>query len=287
MGIKGLYDLCSDSPCLLHTTWRKQPNQAPPISTWFDLSMSAGYPIPNYYASNPLEARYMSYSRQKGIYHGHGAYQDKFIYESMVMSTGTTQWTNTPMILLDYLLYYPFLDEGSTDEQFMDNTETLPRFIDGQGVQMMAVSLGGRAGGQTMVVNYTNQDGVSGRQTPLIRGNNVSNINGTMMNTTGTLSVQGATPFLPLQSGDSGVRSVQSFQMISGGDTGIFALVLVKPVATIGFYETANISYKNFISDGGLVPPKIENDAYLNFIIMSTGAFTGQSLYGSLNFLVK
>lgn len=287
MGIKGLYDLCNDSPCLLHTAWRKQPNQASPTGTWFDLSMSAGYPIPNYYASSPLEARYMSYSRQKGIYHGHGAYLNKFIYESMVMSTGTNQWTNTPMVLLDYLLYYPFLDEGSTDEQFMDNVETLPRYSNGENVQMMAVSLGGRVGGQTMIINYTNQDGVSGRQTPLIMGNNVSNINGTMMNTTGTLSVQGSTPFLPLQSGDRGVRSVQSFQMVSGVDTGIFALVLVKPVATIGFYETANISYKNFISDGGLVPPKIENDAYLNFIIMSTGAFTGQSLYGSLNFLIK
>lgn len=283
---RNLTELVSGSESLLHTTFRKLPVAAPASGTWLDLSMAAGYPIPNYYASTPLESKYMSYSRQKGIFHGHGNYNDKRLFESMVMGTNT-QWLNTPMIMLDYLMYYPFIDEGYSGVQFMDNVESLPRYVDGKGVQMMAVSLGSRSGGQTLQITYTNQDGVSGRVTPLIMCNNTSAVTGSLMNTSGTLAIQGSSPFLPLQGGDTGVRSVQSVCMISGVDTGIFALVLVKPLATTCFYDASTVSYKNHVSDSGLVPPKIENDAYINFIIVSNGVFSGQALSGYLNFIAK
>ena len=283
---RNISELVSDSQSLLHTTFRKLPVAAPAAGTWFDLSMTSGYPVPNHYASNPLESRYMSYSRQKGIFHGHGNYKDKRLFESMVMGT-VTQWQNTPMIMLDYLMYYPFVDEGDSEVQLMGNIESLPRYTDGRGVQMMAVSLGSRLGGRTLKITYTNQDGVSDRVTPLIMGNNTSTVNGSLMNTTGTLTIQGSSPFLPLQGGDTGVRSVQSVQMISGVDTGIFALVLVRPLAVMGFYDASTVSYKNHVTDSGLVPPKIENDAYVNFLIMSNGSFSGQTLSGYLNFIAK
>ena len=283
---KNLTEVVNDSQSLLHTTFRKIPVAAPTAGTWLDLSMTSGYPVPNFYASSPLESRYMSYSRQKGIFHGHGNYNDKRLFETMIMGTAT-QWFNTPIIMLDYLMYYPFIDEGDNQEQFMDNTESLTRHTDGKGVKMMAVSLGSRIGGQTMQITYTNQDGVGGRVTPLIMGNSTSTVNGSLMNTTGTLSIQGSSPFLPLQAGDTGVRSVQSVRMVSGVDTGIFALVLVRPVATTCFYDASTVSYKNHVSDSGLVPPKIENDAYVNFLIMSNGLFSGQTLSGYLNFIAK
>lgn len=278
--------LATASESLLHTTFRKLPIAAPAAGTWFDLSMASGYPVPNYYASIPLESKYMSYSRQKGVFHGHGNYNDKRLFESMVMGTNV-QWRNTPMIMLDYLMYYPFIDEGDSEVQFMDNVESLSRYVDGKGVQMMAVSLGSRSGGKTFQITYTNQDGVAGRITPPIMGNNTSTINGSLMNTSGTLTIQGSSPFLPLQGGDIGVRSVQSVQMISGVDTGIFALVLVRPLAVMGFYDSSTVSYKNHVTDSGLVPPKIENDAYVNFLIMSNGSFSGQTLSGYLNFIAK
>jgi hypothetical protein len=221
------------------------------------------------------------------MYHGHGHYNEKYLYESMIMATGTGQWGNTPMILMDYLLYYPFIDEGSTDKQMMDNTESLPRYQNDKNIQMMAVSLGGRIGGQTMQIEYVNQDGVSGRITPLIMGNNSSNTNGTLMNTSGLLSITGATPFLPLQAGDTGVRSIESVQMISGVDTGIFALVLVKPLVFTPIFDSVIPSYKNAISDNGCFPIKIEDDAYLNILICSNGGYAGQTLLGYFNFLVK
>lgn len=275
---------CSEN--LLHTSFRKLPTAAPAANTWLDLSMSSGFPVPNYYASSPLEARYMSYSRQRGIYHGHGNYLDKRLYESILMGTNT-QWVNTSIILLDYLLYYPFIDEGTTEVQILVNNESIPRYVSGQGVQMMAVSLGSRSGGQTFQIIYTNQDGVGERITPIIRSNNTSTINGALINTSGTLSIQGSSPFLPLQSGDTGVRSIQSIKMISGVDVGIFALVLVKPIATLNFCDSNTVAYKNHVSDSGLVPPKIENDAYLNFLVCSNGSFSGKALIGYLNFISK
>lgn len=56
--------------------------------------------------------------------------------------------TGLPMsfILCDYLLYYPFVDTGTNDEQFMTNSVTLPRYTDGKGVQMMAVSVASNSG---------------------------------------------------------------------------------------------------------------------------------------------
>lgn len=285
MGINNLASLSNGEHQQLFTSFRKLPVVAPAGGVWIDLSMSPGFPVPNYYASNPLESKYMSYSRQKGIPHGQ-AYSSKYLYESTLMGTNT-QWANTTFIMCDYLLYYPFVDEGITDEQVMNNLESLTRYTDGKGVMMVAVSLGGRIGGKTFQVTYTNQDGVSGRVTPLIMGNNASTVNGSLMNTSGTLSVQGALPYLPLMDGDSGVRSIQSVKMISGTDTGIFALVLVKPIATMVFGEGGTLSYRNHISESGLFPPKINDDAYLNIVASSNGAFSGQTIMGLFNFLVR
>ena len=57
-----------------------------------------------------------------------------------MMATVATALPMT-LTLMDYLMYYPLIDEGTTDEQFMINTATLPRYETGDGVQMMAVSV--------------------------------------------------------------------------------------------------------------------------------------------------
>jgi hypothetical protein len=47
-----------------YTTWRKAPSQVNTQGAWFDLSLSPGNPIPQYYASNPLAAKVMKLSDQ-------------------------------------------------------------------------------------------------------------------------------------------------------------------------------------------------------------------------------
>lgn len=68
------------------------------------------------------------------------------------------------LILLDYLGFYPFIDESVTDKQFTDNTVTLPRYADGDGVQIMPVVVAGQTGGGCSSA-YTNEHGESGRIT--------------------------------------------------------------------------------------------------------------------------
>lgn len=57
-----------------------------------------------------------------------------------MMATASTALPIT-LTLCDYLMYYPLIDEGTTDEQFMINSENLPRYETGAGVQVMAVSV--------------------------------------------------------------------------------------------------------------------------------------------------
>jgi hypothetical protein len=95
------------------------------------------------------------------------------------------------LVLCDYLLFYPFVDESVTDEQIMDNTATLPRYTDGDGVQMMAVVVAAQVGGGTFTVNYTNSDGVSGRTSKPMTLSTTGTVNGVILSTGRTTQCRG------------------------------------------------------------------------------------------------
>jgi hypothetical protein len=193
--------------------------------------------------------------------------------------TSTATALPMPMMLCDYLLYYPFIDEGSTDEQALDNTATLPRYTDGAGVQVMAVSVAGRTGGQSFSINYTNSDGVSGRVSQTVIQNSVS-VNGSIV-TSDRASANARGPFIPLQAGDTGVRSIESVTM-NGADVGLFSLVLVKPLAQLSLRGIDAPVEVNYLTDFGQLP-RIEDDAYLNFICCPSGSLAATALHGDIS----
>lgn len=265
-----------------YSSWRKTPAQATNLRVWFDLSVSPGNPSPQYYASSPLTAYPMSYSDQGGIYHGGNVSPYYKFLSSVSLFTSSATPLPCPFILCDYLLYYPFIDENSSDVQTMDNTQTLTRYTDGEGVQIMAVSVGGRTGGFPFQVTYTNQDGVSGRVTESVLTNSVS--------TTGSIINASATapfgPFLPLQSGDSGVRSIESVQMTGGTDSGLFTLVLVKPLLRATIQELASPVEITPLVTGGLSLPRIYDDAFLSWLILPTSGSLGGTVWqGDIRFV--
>ena len=145
-----------------YSTWRKSPSQVSTIGVWFDLSMSPGNPVPQYYAASPLVGVPMSYSDEQGLMVGRNVAPATKHLKRVTVMTATATALPMPMMLLDYLFYYPFIDEGSTDEQLLDNTQSLTRYADGEGVQVMAVSVAGRTGGQTFQFSCTNSGGVAG-----------------------------------------------------------------------------------------------------------------------------
>lgn len=257
--------------------WRKVPSQTTTANVWYDLSYAPGNPIPQYYASTPLKATVLRRSTDIGLDHGPSvAPQTKYLRRFMATTYGNA--VPSAGKILDYLVFYPFCDEGTTDTQTMDNTATLPRYTDGEGVQMFAVSQGGRVSNQTFQVTYTNQDGVTGQLSQVVSTN--SNAATGSLVATGPAGWTGI-PFIPLQAGDTGVRQIESVQMISGTDIGLFALVLAKPIATWSCREAQAAVEIDYLADFAQLPT-IEDDAYLNLLVVAQGSIANIQFMGEL-----
>lgn len=262
-----------------YATWRKSPSQVSSAGVWFDLSMSPGNPVPQYYAASPLAAQALAQSTDGGIFHGGNVAPATKHLKRFTALTLTATALPMPLMLCDYLLFYPFIDEGTTDEQTLDNTVTLPRHTDGAGVRIMAVSVAGRTGGQTFRVTYTNQDGTSGRVSATVKQTTAA-ANGNVV-TSDRAVVNCAGPFIPLAAGDTGVRSIESVQMISGPDVGLFALVLVKPLAQAMIRGIDAPVEVNYLTDFAQLPV-IADDAYLNLIACPQGTLAATAIHGDI-----
>ena len=270
----------------LYVTWRKAPTQSTSAGNWFDLSMSPSNPSAQYYAASPLVATQLKRSTDGGLNHGGAVSPKKKYLRKSTAIARVVGPTPINMVLCDYLLFYPFVDESVTDEQLMDNSVTLPRYTDGDGVQMMAVVVAAQVGGGTFTVNYTNSDGVSGRTSKPMRLSTTGKVNGVIL-TSGRTTLAGGSAFIALQNGDSGVRSVEGVTC-SAPDIGLFALVLVRPLAQSsipGIDAPVEIDYLTNFSN----MPEIQDDAYLNWICCPMGNLSASSntLLGDLTFVWK
>lgn len=265
------------------STWRKTPSQAGTAGNWFDMSMSPGYPLPQYYAAAPLVAQQLKRSTDGGLNHGSSVSSDGYQkYLKRFLMIGQTAFgVPMPYTICDYLLFYPFIDMGTNDEQIMDNTQSLSRYTDGVGVQMMAVSVAAATGlGAQFTVNYTNSDGVAGRTSRLVTVS-AATANGSIISCHHNLAtVIGNGPFIGLQDGDKGVRSIESVTFPGVLDVGLIAIALVKPLLTGTLCEQTAPSETECIVHNSVLP-KIYDDAYLNFIVcpnasLSTRPFAGE-----------
>lgn len=263
------------------SAWRKTPTQTTGAGVWFDLSMSPGNPVPNYYAASPAIAVTLSQSVNGGIPHGGpaGPGEKKYLKQFTTLTVAAAA-TPLQMLLCDYLLFYPFVDMSVTDGQIMDNTVPLPRSTLGAGVRIMAVEVAGQSGvgNPQFFINYTNSDGVAGRQTPNVACN-TQTVNGTIV-TTDKAQNGAAGPFLPLQPGDTGVRSIDSVTFLTP-DVGLIAFVLVKPIETVSILNiTAPVERDPFKDFSKL--PVIEDDAYLNLICCPQGNLANAPIHGTI-----
>lgn len=260
--------------------WVKNVNQVTTQGVWYDLTGAAGNPkAKQWFDASPLVAQQIKQSTDGGIFHGGSMAggMTKHI-RSMRLQCATVTPLPMPVILSDYLLYYPSVEDGNTDPQVMDNTLTLPRYTDGAGVQIMAVTISSRTGGQQFYVTYTNQDGVTGRTSKTVVQNSAAAPGS--VTTSQTANALSAAPFIPLQAGDTGVRAVESVQML-GGDTGFFAIVLVKPLASSNLRGIDSVYEKDFLLMANELP-KVEDDAYLSLLALPNGSMSGVPLRGNL-----
>lgn len=271
-----------DAGKYLYASFRKRPTQTTASGIWFDISMSPGSPAPNYYIGSAGAFTPLKQSTDGGLRHGGSVSpQRKFLRKLMALTVAATAAPLT-MVLLDYIGFYPFVDESVTDEQFLDNTQAPTRYADSNGVMMMPVVVAAHSGAAVpLTVKYTNQDGVAGRISQTVAMGPQS-VNGTILHSVagGSTTYPSSGPFIPLQRGDTGVRSVQSVTVGGVGDVGLFALVLVKPLATLDLRGIDAPTEVDFFTDCGGSMPEIEDDAYLNFIALPVGNLSGADIHG-------
>jgi len=259
--------------------WRKTPSQASTAGIWFDLSMSPGNPSPQYYNGSAYTATVLARSTDGGFQHGANVSPSAKYLRSITAMTATATALPMPLILCDYLLCYPFIDTSVVEEVAMVNTNSITRYTDGKGVQVMAILTNAGLGGQSFFFTYTNSDGVSGRISKTVQMN-ASTATGTVVTSSVSTAIQSGNPFMGLQDGDTGVRSIESVTML-GGDYGLFALVLVKPLLRTAVNETTAPYEKDALVIGGEVP-RIYDDAFLGCLALPRGTLAATALVGDI-----
>lgn len=263
----------------VHTAhFRKVPSQASVAGGWVDLSMAAGNPLPNYYASSPLEAAVLNGFR--GIFHGDAKTPATKHFFDIALCTPTAALVGSYQ-LLDYLLYYPFVDLDDPAAQAMTNLVTLPRYADGEGVRAMLVALAPTIGGGSFTYSYVNSQGQA-KSSPVISCNTSADSIATLV-TSRQGTIAGGTVFLPLATGDTGIRQITGLQMLVPNG-GLGALVLVKPLAGATVREVNVPDERNYMNE---IPcaPQIEDGAYLNLIVNCAGSVAAGTVAGRATFV--
>lgn len=259
------------------STWRKQPTQATAANIWFDLSMSPGMPVPNYYIGPSNVFTPLAQSTDGGIPHGGNVAQigkQKFLH-LFEAQTATASAVQNTLLLCDYQGFYPFIDESVTEEQFMVNTALSLRYT--KGCQIMPVVVAGHIGGGTFYVRYTNDAGVTGRQTPQ-HYMTTQTVNGTVMSSGGAVA-NSRGPFLTLQPGDNGISKVDSIVFEGTGDIGLIAMAIVKPLMKHVILGIDAPAEKTLLM-GDSMMPEIKDDAYLNVASLPNGSLSGAPIFG-------
>lgn len=265
-------------------SFRKVPAVVTGQGTWYDYSMSPGNPAPQYYAAAPLVAQTLSRSSDGGIQHGGNVSPGSKYLRKLTVIVRAAGGVPQRMYLLDYLMFYPFVDMGTSDPQTMTNTQVLTRYTSGAGVKIMPVLVAPHSlVGDTFTVTYTNSSGVAGRVTPLHTMSTAISVNGTIL-TTQQSGADRNGAFMTLQSGDVGVRSIESVQCTAGTDVGLFTLALVVPLAEMTVRGIDAPVEKDFYIDAAKIP-QIVDDAYLNFICCPTGSLSAVQVTGIAQFI--
>jgi hypothetical protein len=267
------------------STFRKAATASATVTgQWFDYSYVGGNPIANYYAAAPLEAAVLE--PEKGIIVPRMLASEKqFLHRLTVMSaassaTSTTN-QNQSMYLLDYLMFYPFVDmDAAGEDQVMIQSTSLPRYSDGVGVQMMCVSQSTTVGGGRFTITYIDSDDVQQTTPSMFCG--AAQPPGTLVNA--VLAVGGLTPFVPLAAGVKGVKSVVScnFSVANGG---LVAIVLVHPLETIWLEEECRRTTAGTLESFGAPTEKEALWMRGGMVEIKDGAFLsilGQGVAGSL-----
>lgn len=274
VGVRDFVDSFDEGRSWVSTFRKAIPSTATVSGQWYDCSYAGGNPIANYYASSPLVADVLD--PMKGIVVPQmvaGAKQWLHRWSAMSAAASATSVTNAnqQLMLMDYLLYYPFVDmDAAGEDQVMGNTVALPRYSDGVGVQMMVVAQSITVGGGRFTITYTDSDDVQRTTTSMFCG--AAGPSGAIVQA--VLGTGGLVPFVPLKAGVRGVKRIDScnFSVPNGG---LCAIVLVRPLDEQWLREECRTTTTGTIESFGDVTEKEAISRRGGIVEIKSGAFLG------------
>jgi hypothetical protein len=211
---------------------------------------------------------------------------------TMIPKASNASQASIDFVLCDLVAYYPLIDGDSSDPQDLDNTLTLPRYADGEGLQLVMVNhVAPQIQGGRMLLDYTDSKGISHTVDRNVTwaGINcaVSGLQASTASPLGPLTVS-------LDGGVTGIRSVErvTFTTVPGG---LFCLYLVKPLATFTHYHDALVQADttgskhalevDFALKDGWRMPTIKDGAHLMFFYRGNGGLRSNTFFGDATFI--
>lgn len=262
-------------------TFRKSPSFLSTQGQWADLSMAAGEPKANYYASPALIAENLD--GWAGLFHGDDlSPQELYISEISVLCAASN--IQCKLLACDYLLYYPYLDLDSVDVQTLVQAKAIQRYTDGVGNKAIIVGQSGGEGGGSFVFNYINQDGVERTSPQNFFTVAAGKLGQLLTSAVGNDESSCCSPWMQIQPEDSGIRAVTSLECLSPTG-GVAAIVILHPIAdqlSVEYNLQAETTYcKNRV---GL--PRVYDGAHLNFLAQTPVAnWTGGRMVGRVSYV--
>lgn len=210
--------------------------------------------------------------------------QERYLVEAQAWTNQATYNGPISMQFFDLLGYYPLIDGDSTDLQEMDNTLTLPRYIDGVGVfPVMLNHISPALVNGLMTITFTDSDNIQHTSTIDVP------LNGQNLVCSGSTNVVGNTSCtlaMALQVGLKGIKSIDSIQYTTP-PSGLHVIYLVKFLGSMVLGDNLVCSEKNFITSKGFNPPRIHDGAWIGWFDMLATGTTARTVswFGNLTFV--
>ena len=205
-------------------------------------------------------------------------------------ASGASQ-ASIDFVLYDLVGYYPLIDGDSTDTQEFDNTLSLPRYADGEGLRLVAVShVSPAVGGGVMTLEYTDSKGFD---RSIVHALSFLGINCVVSGVNANGGALGAMT-MSLDAGVTGIRKVNRITYTTPPG-GLHCLYIIKPLAQFKHYHDALLQADtsgsksaievDFALKDGWRMPTIKDGAHLSFFYRTNGGGRANTFFGAADFI--
>jgi len=267
-----------------HTQYIYKTASVAYTAQWAPAHFQAGKPLGNPLLGDPLTFTPCILDRNNAIWFPDIPEGQERYLASVTLRHRQSGFNSYPSIVIyDLLGYYSQIDGDNDEVQEFDNTESLPRYTSGEGVQLVMINhLSPAAAHGLAIINYTNSDGIDQQVTVNVPMNGLnlvcSGVRTGAAAETGPIGIR-------LGPGARGVRKVNWIKFTTL-PSGLFAICLIKVLATLVAGDNNVTVEREFYSKAGCYMPRIYDGAFLTWM-SRIGGSTGRTVtwYGDFTFI--